>query len=103
MNAPDLHRYQREALKDATWGLSRTCVRLRGGGDNHRAAANQPEKSEPVQDSTEWDSLMHGPWKLVGRTTDPLLKGVSLLTTDGGSEFVDASLARRRGGMEPHR
>jgi hypothetical protein len=45
VNAPDLHRYQREALKDAAWGLSRDCVRLRGGGDNHRAAAKPTGKT----------------------------------------------------------
>jgi hypothetical protein len=41
-------------------------------------------------------------WRLIGQTRDPLIGGATLLTTDGGSEHINAELARRRSGMEPH-
>jgi hypothetical protein len=55
-----------------------------------------------VPGRTEWDRLIAEMWRLIGQTRDPLIGGATLLTTDGGSEHINAELARRRSGMEPH-
>jgi hypothetical protein len=46
--------------------------------------------------------LLTAVWLAVGSCHDPMLKGVEVLSIDGGTEFVSARIARLRHGAEPH-
>ncbi len=67
-------------------------------------APRQPRyREQPTAPVSEWDTLVADIWRIVGATTDPLLRGISVHTVDGCSEFISAALARKRAGQEPHK